>query len=187
MAGSSFLQQLDTQLDQLFAGWNLYTSLLVIGIVSYLLYPLFFATDPDTHPFLLARQSSPSYVRQSGESAVYRSLETPHGYPLKSGLNVKDQGAQRWAAGRDGDLRDVWKKVVQGPTGDDGKTTGDPGKILTVVGKDEVVEHNLADISKEINAVGEYLSQHGTSRVAIYVPNSVEFLVTMFGKCTKTY
>ncbi|KAL8727155.1 MAG: hypothetical protein Q9181_005810 [Wetmoreana brouardii] len=180
MAGSSFLQQLDAQLDQLFAGWNIYTTVLCVGIVSYLLYPVFFSKDPDTHPFLLARQSSPSYVRQSGESAVYRSLETPHGYPLKSGLNVKDPGAQRWAPGRDGDLRDVWRKAIQGPTDDEGKVTGDPANILTVLGREEVVEHELADISKEINAVGDYLSQHAASRVAIYLPNSLELLVTLF-------
>ncbi|KAL8873188.1 MAG: hypothetical protein Q9174_001309 [Haloplaca sp. 1 TL-2023] len=177
---TSLLQQLDSQLDQLFAGWNVYTTALAIGIASYLLYPLFFTKDPDTHPFLLARQSSPSYVRQPGESAVYRSLETPHSYPLKTGLNVKDSDAPRWAAGKDGDLRDVWKKAVQGPTSEDGKSTGEPGKIFTVLGKEETVEHKVEDVSREINAIGEYLSQHGASRVAIYVPNSLEFLVTLF-------
>ncbi|KAL8638342.1 MAG: hypothetical protein Q9228_004500 [Teloschistes exilis] len=180
MAGDSLLQQLDAQLELLFAGWNIYTTLLLISIVSYLVYPIFFTKDPDTHPFLLARQSSPSYVRQPGESAVYRSQETPHGYPLKSGLNVKDPGAPKWTAGRDGDLRDVWKKAVQGPTDEKGESTGEPGGITTVLGKEEVVEHNLADVSKAINAVGEYLTQHGASRVAIYVPNSLEFLVTLF-------
>ncbi|KAL8945794.1 MAG: hypothetical protein Q9222_007712 [Ikaeria aurantiellina] len=177
---TSFVQQLDAQLDQLFAGWNIYTTLLCIGIVTYLLYPVFFTQDPDTHPFLLARQSSASYVRQPGESAVYRSLETPHGYPLKSGLNVKEPGAPRWAAGKDGDLRDIWRKAVQGPTGDDGKSTGDPASIYTVLGREEVMEHKPADVSKEINAIGEYLSQHSASRVAIYVPNAMEFLVALF-------
>ncbi|KAL8711487.1 MAG: hypothetical protein Q9220_004145 [cf. Caloplaca sp. 1 TL-2023] len=177
---SSLISQLDAQLEQFFAGWNTYTTLLCIGIVTYLLYPVFFTQDPDTHPFLLGRQSSASYVRQPGESAVYRSLETPHSYPLKSGLNVKEPGAQRWVAGKDGDLRDIWRKAIQGPTGDDGKSTGDPASIYTVLGKEEVVEHKLADVSKEINAIGEYLSQHSASRVAIYVPNAMEFFVTLF-------
>lgn len=181
MAGDSLLQQLDAQLEQLFAGWNIYTTLLLISIVSYLVYPIFFTKDPDTHPFLLARQSSPSYVRQPGESAIYRSQETPHGYPLKSGLNVKDPGSPKWSAGRDGDLRDVWKKAVQGPTDDKGESTGEPGKITTVLGKEKVEKHDLADISKEIRAVGDYLNRHGASRVAVYVPNSLEFLVTLFG------
>lgn len=179
------MQQLDAQIEQLFAGWNIYSTLLCIGIVTYLIYPIFFTPDPDTHPFLLTRQSSPSFVRQPGESAIYRSLETPHGYPLKSGLNVKDPGAPRWASGRDGDLRDVWKKAVQGPLDDDGKSTGEPAKILTVLGKEEVVEHELGDVSREINAVGEYLSQHAASRVAIYLPNSMELLVTLFGELVR--
>ncbi|KAI4136793.1 MAG: hypothetical protein L6R39_007610, partial [Caloplaca ligustica] len=178
--GSSIVQQLDAQLDQLFAGWNIFTTILCIGIVTYLIYPILFTRDPDTHSFFLARQSSPSFVRQPAESAIYRSLETPHSYPLKSGLNVKDPGAPRWASGRDGDLRDIWRKAVQGPTSDDGKSTGDPAKIVTVLGKEEVVEHKLGDISKDINALGEYLTQHGANRVAIYLPNSLELLVTLF-------
>lgn len=183
--GSSIVQQLDAQLEQLFAGWNIYTTVLCIGIVTYLIYPIFFIQDPDTHPFLLARQSSPYFVRQPGESAVYRSLETPHGYPLKSGLNVKDPGAPRWASGKDGDLRDIWRKAVLGPTGDDGKSTGNPADILTVLGNERVVNHKLEDVSKEVNAVGEYLTQHAANRVALYLPNSTEFLVTLFGKLAR--
>ncbi|KAL8992927.1 MAG: hypothetical protein Q9169_006733 [Polycauliona sp. 2 TL-2023] len=177
---TSLLQQLDAGLEQLFAGWNIYTTLLTIGLVTYLVYPVFFTSDPDTHPLLLARQASPSYVRQPGESAVYRSLEVPASYPLKSGLNVKDPGAPRWSAGRDGDLKDVWRKAVRGPVDDEGKATGGPGKIYTVLGKEGVTEHKLAEVTKEINAVGEYLVQHGAKRVAIYMPNSMEFLVTLF-------
>lgn len=74
---------------------------------------------------------------------------------------------------------------MQGPTSDDGKSTGDPAKIVTVLGKEEVVEHKLGDISKDINALGEYLTQHGANRVAIYLPNSLELLVTLFGKSAR--
>ena len=177
----SFVKQLDAQLEQLFAGWNIYTTLICVGIVTYLILPIVLSKDPDTHPFLLARQATPSYVRQPGESAIFRSLETPHGYPLRSGLNVKEPNAPRWQSGKDGDLRDVWKKAVQGPTSEDGSSTGGPGKILTVLGKEKVVEHTVESISKEINALGQYLSQHGANHVAIYVPNSVESLVALFG------
>ena len=178
---SSLVQQLDAQLEHLFAGFNNYSILILIGILTYLVYPLFFSKDPDIHPFLLARQSSASFVRQPGESAVFRSLETPHGYPLRSGLNVKEPGAPKWSSGRDGDLRDVWKKALQGPAGEDGKATGEPGKILTVLGKEGIVEHKLADLSKEINAFGRFMKQFQNPRVAIYLPNSTEFLVTLFG------
>ncbi|KAL8824584.1 MAG: hypothetical protein Q9170_008111 [Blastenia crenularia] len=178
--GNSLMQQLDAQIEQLFAGWNIYTTILCLVIVTYLVYPIFFSPDPDTHPFLLARQSSPSFVRQPSESAIFRSLETPHGFPLKSGLNVKDPGAPRWASGQDGDLRDIWKKAVQGPTGDDGKSTAIPARIFTVLGKEGVHRHKVEDVTGEINAIGDYLSQHAASRVAVYLPNSIELLVTLF-------
>lgn len=183
MAGSgSLLQQLDSQLEYLFAGWNIYTTLICIGLITYLIYPLFFTPEPDTHPFLLARQSSTSHVRQPGESAIYRALETPHGYPLRTGLNVKDPGAQKWTTGRDGDLRDLWRQALKAPLEQDLNNAGGPGKLLTVLGKEEVVKYGFDQLTKEINAVGEYFVAHGGARIAIYLPNSVELLVTFFGK-----
>ena len=183
----SILQQLDTQLEQLFAGWNIYTTLICLVLVTYLVYPLFFTPEPDTHPLLLARQSQASNVRQPGESAIYRSLETPHGYPLRTGLNVKDPGAQKWTSGRDGDLRDVWRQALKEPIGPDGKTVGEPGKVLTILGREEVVKYGLDQLTKEINAVGEYVVAHQGARIAIYIPNSVELLVTFFGKICELF
>ena len=122
-------------------------------------------------------------MRQPGESSIYRSLETPHGYPLRTGLNVKDPGAQKWASGRDGDLRDVWRQALKGPTGQDGNVAGEPGKVLTILGREEVVRHEFNQLTKEINTVGEYIVAHRGARVAMYLPNSVELLVTFFGKC----
>lgn len=178
----SIFQQLDAQLDALFAGWNVYTTLICLALGAYLVYPLLAYTDPDTHPMLLTRQSSNSYVRQSGESAVYRSLEVPPGYPLRSGLNVKDPGAPKWSAGRDGDLRDVWTQALRGPTDPDGKSIGDPGNITSVLGKEEIIEHELLEITRDINSLGQYLKAHGGQRVAIYLPNSVELITAFFGR-----
>ncbi|KAL8751172.1 MAG: hypothetical protein Q9184_006148 [Pyrenodesmia sp. 2 TL-2023] len=48
------------------------------------------------------------------------------------------------------------------------------------MGKEHVVSHKLGDISKEINALGEYISHHTANRVALYLPNSVELLITVF-------
>lgn len=179
---ASVLQQLDSQLDQAFASWNIYTTLIAIILIAYLVYPAFFSAEPDVHPLLLARQSSASYVRQPKESAVFRSLETPHGYPLRTGLNVKDTGAPRWSSGRDGDLRHVWRRAVSGPIDNDGKQTGEAGKMLSVMGKEEVVERSLGTLSGEISAVGQHMKGHGGTRVAIYLPNSVELLVALFGR-----
>ena len=171
--GSSFLEQIDSQLEHLFAGWSIYTTILTLVFVGYLAYPVFFTYDPDTHPLLLARQASSSPVRQPGESAVYRSLEAPYGYPLRTGLNVKDSGAPKWTSGRDGDVRDVWKKALEG-------VDGKKGRIISVMGK-ETFEHSLLNLTRHINAIGGHLQKQGASRVAICLPNSVEFLVAFFG------
>lgn len=178
----TFLQQLDSQLEQLFSTWSIYTTIISISLVAYLLYPLFFSPEPDTHPLLLARQATASLVRQPGESAIFRSLETPHSYPLRSGLNVKDPAAPKWTSGRDGDIRDVWKQAVGGPVDGDGKSTGTPGRVLTVLGKEEVIAFDFIKLTREINAVGNFVNHSAGSRVAIYLPNSVEFIVTFFGK-----
>ena len=179
---ANFWQQLDNQLSAGLADWNIYTTLLCLIIIAYGVYPAFFSPEPDIHPLLLARQSAPSRVRQSGESATYRSLDIPHSYPLRKGLNVKDPGQPRWTAGRDGDLRDIWTRAVSGPVDADGKPTGQPpGKISVVLGKEEVITHDFGKLTAEVNAVGKHLHANGAKRVAIYLSNSVEFLVTLFG------
>jgi len=172
-AGGSTTQIIDSYIEQLFAGWSIYSSLLTVIFVAYLLYPLFFGKEPDTHPLLLARQATPTQIRQPGESAIYRSLDAPHGYPLRSGLNVKDAEAPKWTSGRDGELRDVWKKALEG-------VDGRIGHIISVMGK-ETCEHKLADLTGHINGIGKYIQKQDAKRVAIYLPNSVEFLVAFFG------
>lgn len=181
-SGGTFLEQLDYQLEQLLSTWSIYTTIISVLLVAFLLYPVFFSPEPDTHPLLLARQANASHVRQSGESAIFRSLETPSGYPLRSGLNVKDPGAPKWTSGRDGDIRDVWKQAVSGPVDADGKSTGTPGRVLTILGKEEIIAFDFIKLTREINAVGKFVNNIAGSNVAIYLPNSVEFLVTFFGK-----
>lgn len=178
---SSILAQVDAQLDQLFAGWNIYSTLICVALITYLIVPLFFFKEPDVHPLLLARQSTPTRVRQPRESAVYRSLETPHGYPLRSGLNVKDPGTPKWTSGRDGDLRDVWKRAKDGPVDNEGKPTGQSGSVSTVMGRDQVARSDFNSLSADVSSAGAHLKSHGGQRVAIYLSNSQELLVTLFG------
>lgn len=177
------LETLDTKIASTLADWNLYTTVLALVIVGFLAYPIIYAEEPDTHPLLLARQSSASPVRNRNESAVYRSPEIPHGYPLKTGLNVKAPGAPRWQSGKDGDLRDVWREVCRGGSaGPDGKEVP-KGMLLSVHGKETVEEHDDEQLSKEINVLGKHMSENGAKRVAIYMPNSVEYLLAIFGMC----
>lgn len=142
---NGFFENVMWQLDQGVTGlvyqWNGWSTAITTTLVMFLSYQIFSRTDPDTHPLLLARQAQPSPVRQPGESSVYRSHSAPHGMPLNAGLNVKDPGASKWSRGRDGDIRDVWRQAVKG-TSEEGKPVG-KGKIMTVLGADKVIEHNL--------------------------------------------
>lgn len=76
------LDQLDGAISELLAGWNVYSTLLSFGILGFLTWVIYDTADADTHPLLLARQAQASYVRQPGESAIFRSPETPHGCML---------------------------------------------------------------------------------------------------------
>lgn len=177
----SLLQQLDAVLDSLVADWNIYTTLFAGTIAVFFVYSLFSSKDPDVHPYLLARQSTGSPIRQPGESATYRSLETPHGFPLRLGLNVKDLGAPKWTAGRRGDLRDVWQAALRGSLNPDGTVAGQQGKIYTVLGK-QAVEHSLSKVTQEINVIGRHLRDADVKTVAICLTDSVELLAAIFGK-----
>ncbi len=136
------VEKMDMYLAQIFSGWSMVTTAIALSIGAFVAYNIWTWEDPDTHPLILARQCSAAPIRSEGESAVYRSLETPHGYPLRSGLGIKDEKAPRWGSGRDGDLRDVWRTAIAGVRGQDGQPTGQKGKILTVRGKEEIVEHD---------------------------------------------
>ncbi len=179
---ASTLQRLDAYLATLLSDWGLATTFIAVALVALVAYPIIYPDEPDTHPLLLARQSSAAPIRNKNESAAYRSPETPYGTNLRSGLNVKDVGAPRWAGGKDGDLRDVWREVQRGgQQGEDGKEVP-RGLIMTVLGRDEVVEHDVSDISKEIGILGRHWKAAGVTKVAIYLPNSVEYLSAIFGE-----
>ncbi|KAK3045247.1 hypothetical protein LTS18_014237 [Coniosporium uncinatum] len=178
---TGFLNAIDDQLGAVLQAWDLYTVVLGALILAFGAYTVLNQEEPDTHPMLLLRQSSAGMVRQPGESAIHRSHETPHGYPLRTGLQVKPKDAPAYSAGKDGDLRDVWRRASgELPL----EQRAEPGKIMTVMGKEEVLEHDTKDISREMVAIGKSIVEHGGSRVAIYLPNCIEFLSTVFGTTT---
>jgi len=143
MGFDNLMMKLDETVTSVLGEWDIYSSALFAVVLSAFIYQVFTARDPDAHPMLLARQAQASPVRQEGESAVYRSHSAPHGIPLNSGLNVKDPGDSKWARGRDGDLRDIWRRAVAGGLDREGKETGEVGRLLTVLGSEQVVEHDL--------------------------------------------
>ncbi|PGH32265.1 hypothetical protein GX50_04932 [[Emmonsia] crescens] len=173
------LSKIDVLFADIFANWNTHSTLIASLIAVFLGYKLFFSKDPDAHPFFLARQAVRAPIRLPGESAVLRAHDVPHGYPLKSGLNVKDPDKPKWTAGRNGDLRDIWRAALRGSLATDGTPAGKQGKFYTVLGKN-VAEHKLDDISQEINIIGQYIYESKSRTVALYLPDSVESLATIF-------
>jgi acyl-CoA synthetase (AMP-forming)/AMP-acid ligase II len=93
---------------------------------------------------------------------------------------VKPPGTPMYSAGKDGDLRDIWRRVTGEIPLEKNASSSGTAKILTVFGKEEVTDHNIADVTKEIAVIGKHLSDHGAKRVAIYLPNSLEFLAALF-------
>jgi hypothetical protein len=184
---ADLINQLDQQLAAILSGYNAWTGVIIALIIGLVTAIIFTSTDPDTHPMLLARAASPSLVRQPGESAVYRAHDVSHGFPLRTGLNVKHPNDPIYSSGRDGTLKDIWNRFTgKLPLSDKDaseETRSKPGKMLTVLGK-EVHEHRIEDVTREINIIGRHVQQGGASRVAVYLPNSVELLATVFaGAC----
>lgn len=186
-AGDAYLEQLDAILINLFAGWNFYTIVFATGLLVYLAYPWLAWRDPDSHPLLLARQASTSPIRQEKESAVYRSIEVPYGYPLRAGLGVKDPGAPKWSSGRNGDLRDIWRTAVRGPLKEDGSSAGNKGRVITVLGNQKPIEHDLDNMTLDINVIGKYVQDFQGQCAAICLSNSAELLSSIFGRSHGLY
>ncbi|KAI9892198.1 MAG: hypothetical protein M1814_001657 [Vezdaea aestivalis] len=179
-SGDLILIKLGELVTEAWASWNILTTVILVLFSMFLLYPVLFQRDPDTHPLLLSRQSDPAPVRRPGESSVYRSQNIPYGISYISGLNIKAPGASVWSRGRDGSLGDIWIQALKGLTDSEGISTGKRGSLYTVHGKETVLEHSMDEISKAIAIMGKYFGQTGAQRVAIYLPNSIEYLVTIF-------
>lgn len=85
---TGIVEQLDSALAELLSGWNVYTTALSVGILGFIGWVVYDTQDADTHPLILARQAQASYVRQPGESAIFRSPETPHGCTCPLSLDM---------------------------------------------------------------------------------------------------
>ncbi|KAJ5794667.1 AMP-dependent synthetase/ligase [Penicillium paradoxum] len=178
-ADTSVVEKLDALVADVLADWNIYTTIVAGIVLAFGLYSVISSQDPDVHPFLLARQSTAAPIRQQNESATYRCLETPHGLPLRFGLNVKDPGTPKWTGGRRGDLRDIWKTAMRGALNEDGTMSGKQGKIYTVLGR-KAIEHSFDQITQEMNVIGHHLQNSGVKTVAVCLTDSIELLATIF-------
>jgi hypothetical protein len=141
--------------------------ILLALIVIFLVIPLLFPSDPDTFPFILNNQSLPAKVRYPKESAIYRHRDQPHGYPLISGLSLR----KGYEAPRDGDLRDVWEIALQ--------KNATVGVVRGGRCDYEKLSSRQEDLIKLGNGLRELAGENG--KVVIYLPNTVENLLTIFG------
>lgn len=87
------------------------TLLIIIAIVlvAICLWSWIQAELYDVDVAVLQNQTSVSETRKEGESAVYRSVDVPHGAPLTAGLSIQ-VGYQL----RDGCLKDIWRFSMDG-------------------------------------------------------------------------
>ncbi|KAL5606610.1 hypothetical protein BROUX41_003008 [Berkeleyomyces rouxiae] len=153
--------------------WSLSSTLLLMTLLSLWLISTLWTYDSELHPMQLARQSTRSEVRQPGESSLYRAAALGFNGLVK-GLDIVEEGAPKFSKGRDGDLRDVWQRFAKGAA--DGKKSS----ISTVLGMQKTNVHDTDALSRQISLVGNHIARNGGTRVAVYLPNSVELLLTVF-------
>ncbi|KAL7274957.1 hypothetical protein RUND412_002111 [Rhizina undulata] len=139
---------------------------LLVLLVALVVLPVVLAKEPDIHPMALYRQSHIAHIREPKESAIHRSLYTPFGLPLVTGLGLP---TEKKYVTRDGDIRDIWKLAVEKGN----------GKMISVKG-DDAVEFKLEDLTKDIMALGSYFQSLDAKKVAIYLSNDIENIVASF-------
>ncbi|OBA15749.1 uncharacterized protein OGAPODRAFT_94195 [Ogataea polymorpha] len=84
---------------------------LVLVITLALVAPQLVSNLRDIGTVALEKQASISATKKPGESAVYRSVDVPHGLPLTTGLRI-----QTGYKIRDGILKDIWHQALQKDT-----------------------------------------------------------------------
>jgi acyl-CoA synthetase (AMP-forming)/AMP-acid ligase II len=183
---AELVSKLDKFLGEVLSSYNVWTAVIAGAVVALLAVAFITSKDPDIHPLLLAHAASPDRVRQPGESAVYRSHDVANGYPLRTGLDVKYPGDKTYSPGRDGTVKDIWDRFI-GASSVQVKETDVADRISprlsTILGK-ELIEHDLKEVTQEINVIGRHVNGLSAARVAIYLPNSVELLASVIAGAT---
>lgn len=57
---------------------------------------------------------------------------------------------------------------------------------MRVLGKD-ITEYEVETLSKEINILGSYWQAAGVKKLAIYLANDLEYLLSIFGRFCRDY
>lgn len=85
----------------------LLTILIASLVLIYLSLPYLKNNLTDVDILALLNQSSISHTRKLGETAIYRSIDVPHGLPLSTGLRIRSGYNLR-----DGNLKDIWYNCI---------------------------------------------------------------------------
>lgn len=109
----------------------------------------------DIDPALLNHQTSISETRKPNESAIYRSVDVPHGISVTRGLNLRSGYKIR-----DGVLKDIWYLGIAGQKPNSNQTRIVIGEKSFELGQINTILHLIADTLKVCsgnnNRVGLY-------------------------------
>lgn len=151
---------------------------LFVGLVTLLLVllilPILFPSYPDTSPWFLNNQSSIAGLRREDETAVYRSLLTPHGQRLISGLCI-DQSS---GTNRDGIFDDLWKLAANAELASciGGERNSNTLSYL----KSSELKRLVNGIGKELSSWLKTAEARTPNVVAVLLPNCIEACIVTF-------
>lgn len=91
--------------------WILTVGVIIIS-TNWVIKVLFVNPRVSLHPFALNHQSDISPVRKENETAVYRNVLTPNGFPLTTGLNLNI--GYKIRSGNFGDIWNACMKISDG-------------------------------------------------------------------------
>ena len=117
---------------------------IVLGLSSlYIVYHHFARELQEVDPILLNHQTSISETRKSSESAVYRSVDVPHGVTVTRGLSLRNGYKIR-----DGCLKDIWYLALNNHQtkiafGDHTFTLGQVNSILHLIARNFELDENV--------------------------------------------
>lgn len=125
------------------------TLFIVISIPTlFFLYTHFSRELKEIDPVLLNHQTSISETRKSNESAIYRSVDVPHGVTVTRGLNLRSGYKIR-----DGCLKDIWYLALVNRKDKLNNTTIKLGKYQFSIGQINNIIHLIANRLKEIGDI----------------------------------
>ncbi|CAY70109.1 uncharacterized protein PAS_chr3_0154 [Komagataella phaffii GS115] len=132
-------------------------------VICWFGYTFLLHSYRDVDPLVLYHQSSVANTRKEGETAVYRSVDTPHGIDLVTGLRIS------WKYKlRDGNLKDIWKLGINHNS-----------KIT--FGQEE---YSMDSLTKTMQALSNYIESSQFSCIGVDLSQYEWFIIILTGLCS---